>query len=91
MATTKLNARIKHKHGTAAEWALATNFIPLAGELIIYDKDENYNWERFKIGDGTTNINALPFVNDAISEEEIDNICLTILNVEIRSIEGVRF
>jgi hypothetical protein len=45
----------------AAERKKATGFIPLAGELIIYDKDENYDYERIKIGDGVRNVEELPF------------------------------
>ena len=32
-----VNARIKSKHDTTANWNAATGFIPLAGEIIIYD------------------------------------------------------
>ena len=38
----------------------------MAGELIVYDVDADYAYERIKIGDGTTNINSLPFVDDAL-------------------------
>lgn len=55
------HVRIIHKHDTEENWLKATNFIPKQGELIIYDIDENHNKERFKIGDGKTNVNLLPF------------------------------
>jgi hypothetical protein len=58
----EINARIAHKHDTEANWKLATSFIPLQGELIIYDKDGSYGYERFKIGDGIHNASALPFI-----------------------------
>ena len=45
------NTRITHKHDTAENWAKATNFIPKAGELIIYDADETNEYARVKIGD----------------------------------------
>ena len=48
--------RIQHKHDIETNWIKAVNFIPLAGEIIIYDKDENYFYERMKIGDGLTKI-----------------------------------
>lgn len=54
-------SRIVHKHDTEENWLKATNFIPLQGEIIIYDIDDNYSYERFKIGDGITNVNSLPF------------------------------
>lgn len=40
----------------------ATNFTPLASEIIVYDSDENYDYPRIKIGDGKTNVNGLPFL-----------------------------
>ena len=43
MASEKqLNVRIQHKHDIEANWQKATNFTPKAGELIIYDADENF-------------------------------------------------
>ena len=62
MATKKLKTRIQNKHDTEANWAKATTFRPLAGELIIYDEDSNNAKPRFKIGDGSRTINNLPFV-----------------------------
>lgn len=56
-----IKTRIIHKHDTEANWKLATNFTPKQGEIIVYDKDNNYEYERFKIGDGVTNVNNLPF------------------------------
>ena len=55
----KYNIKSISFHGTEAEWN-ASSYIPKAGEIIIYDADAN-NPVRHKIGDGTTNVNALPF------------------------------
>lgn len=61
--------RIKCKHDTAANWTKATNFTPLAGELIIYDATTTSSAAGLKIGDGKTNVNSLPFVDlNAISD-----------------------
>ena len=38
------------------------------GEIIIYDEDDNYNYKRIKIGNGTDNVNDLDFI---ISKEDI--------------------
>lgn len=57
-----MKARVQHKHDVEANWLKATNFTPLASEIIVYDPDENYDYPRIKIGDGKTNINILPFV-----------------------------
>jgi hypothetical protein len=37
--------------------------------LIVYDKDENYSYERMKIGDGEKTVNALPFIDAQILDE----------------------
>ena len=59
-----MNARIQHKHDIEANWNKALNFIPKIGEIIVYDIDENYNYSRFKIGDGVRVINDLEFLLD---------------------------
>ena len=61
-----MNTRIQHKHDIEANWLKATNFTPLAGEIIVYDSDENYDHPRIKTGDGKTNINDLPFIADYV-------------------------
>lgn len=62
MATEKnILGRIVHKHDTEENWNKATSFIPKQGELIIYDIDTNYSYERLKIGDGKTVVTNLPF------------------------------
>ena len=66
----ELNSRIVLKHDIEANWNRATTFIPNQGEIIIYDIDDNYSYERFKIGDGITTAIDLPFY----LEQEIDNI-----------------
>lgn len=60
------NVRIVNKHDIEANWLKATNFTPKQGELIVYDIDENCDYERIKIGDGVQNVNTLPFVDDEL-------------------------
>ena len=57
------NIRIINKHDTEENWLKATGFTPKQGELIVYDKDSTYNYERFKIGDGSTVVSSLPFAD----------------------------
>ena len=64
MADEKIfQSRIQLKHDIEENWLKATNFIPKNGEIIIYDIDENNSIARFKIGDGITNVNSLPFAS----------------------------
>ena len=61
MANKTFQGRIVQKHDTNANWEKATNFIPLKGEIILYD-----DLNEIKIGDGTTKINDLDFFASAI-------------------------
>ena len=60
--------RIQNKHDIEANWDKVTNFIPLAGEIIVYDADENYNYSRIKIGDGITLLKNLNFNEGSVSD-----------------------
>ena len=77
-----LNTRHVQKHDIEVNWLKAKNFIPLQGELIIYDIEVDstgntlelptdrttpYTYARFKIGDGITNVNTLPFADAALN------------------------
>lgn len=75
MAYKQIQGRIMHKHDTAENWAKAAGFIPMDGEIIIYDADADYEYARIKVGDGVSNVNSLAFVNDVITNVEIDEIC----------------
>ena len=75
MANKNFDTRIQHKHDTEANWLKATTFIPMKGELIVYDVDATHDYERIKMGDGITNVNALPFVYEPVTEADIMEIC----------------
>lgn len=60
MSTKIVETRIANKTDTTANWNATINFIPLKGEIIIY-QDEN-SPTRYKIGDGKTDVNNLPFL-----------------------------
>ena len=58
-----LNSRVLLKNDLATEWAKVPDFIPLEGEIIIYNYD-NGAAPKFKIGNGSTKISVLPFFNN---------------------------
>lgn len=66
----QIKSRIINKHDVEANWDKAVNFIPEKGEIIVYDIDSNYSYERFKLGDGVTTAINLPFY----LEEELDAV-----------------
>lgn len=69
---TTLKTRIQNRHDTEANWTTASNatnpFIPLKGEVIVYDPDTTYTTPRVKIGDGVTKVGDLAFVGGDISK-----------------------
>lgn len=72
MAQQTKRVRLVSKHDVEANWLKAINFIPLIGEIIVYDVDAEHAYERIKIGDGVTNINNLPFFDDhALSSTKV--------------------
>ena len=83
MSEKRIYGRAVQKHDLEKNWIKATNFIPMAGEIIIYDRDDNvadeslkgtYSYERIKIGDGVQNVNALPSVGDDLKAELVEQI-----------------
>lgn len=62
MYNNTAKVRMKLKIDTEAHWNLARNFIPLAGEPIVYAADDTHERPRVKVGDGTTYVVDLPFI-----------------------------
>ncbi len=79
----EFNTRIKSKHDTTENWNNASGFIPLPGEIIIYDdyKTRTYTTEEYgeqvtktvnipgiKIGTGNGYVQDLGFVDDELRD-----------------------
>ena len=84
-----LDVRIKLKHDITENWNNAIGFIPMAGEVIIYDDYEEKTWTEteygeevtktvyipgIKIGDGKAYVQDLPFVEGRTKEILMDHI-----------------
>jgi len=65
MASNTIKTRIQLKNDTETNWNKAANFIPKQGEVIIYSTDDSHPFSRIKIGDGSTNVINLPFIESA--------------------------
>lgn len=87
MANNTIKTRIINKHDTEENWDKATNFVPLKGEVIIYDPVEfppdssfssdavtGLGYSKIKVGDGTTKVSNLPFVDDQMTNDDITSI-----------------
>ena len=79
MAEKTIKSRIVHKHDSETNWNRATNFVPKQGELIIYDTDTNHSYARVKIGDGTTNVSALPFFDIDVDSTTLNSMIEEVL------------
>lgn len=66
-----MKARISFLHRTEKEWSKLIDWVPDAGELVIYDPDDLYDYARIKIGDGKRTLNELSFFVDSATLELI--------------------
>lgn len=84
-----INGRIKLKHDTTANWNNARGFIPLPGEVIIYDDYQVKTWtvEEYgetvtktanipgiKIGTGNAYVQDLAFIEDDLRDRLMEHI-----------------
>ena len=89
MAADIINGRIKLKHDTTQNWNNAQGFIPLEGEIIIYDDYQTRTWtvEEYgevvtktayvpgiKIGSGNGYVQDLPFITDELRDRLLEHI-----------------
>ena len=80
-----INGRIQFKRDTTANWNNARGFIPLAGEIIIYNDYKTIQKEideemktilipGIKIGDGKTYVQDLPFIDEELRDRILAHI-----------------
>ena len=69
-----MKERILVKHDVKANWDKAVNFVPLPGELIIYDGviegGKYIETPKLKIGDGVHKVFELPFIDAEQAQKE---------------------
>ena len=91
-----VNARIQSKHDTTANWNNAVGFIPLPGEVIIYDDYQTKTWTEMEYGELVTKTVNIPgikigtgnaYVQDLafIDEDLRDKLLAHINNAEIHT------
>ena len=83
------NTRIMLKHDTTIHWNNARGFVPMAGEVIIYDDYQIKTWQveeygeivtktenipGIKIGDGNAYVQDLPFIDEDLRDKLITHI-----------------
>lgn len=58
----KYNLKSISFHATEAEWtANMSTYVPKQAEIVVFDIDDEHNYERIKVGDGKTSVLNLPF------------------------------
>lgn len=88
MQEKRFKTRMQQKHDIEANWDRASAFIPMKGEIIVYDSEVDaagnvlslpanrtfpYRYARFKIGDGINKIGDLQFVGVQIITWGVDD------------------
>lgn len=69
MSANTIYSRVQLKSDTEAHWLQNSSFVPFAGETIIYTADATHPFPRMKVGDGSTTVGNLPFINAGSSEK----------------------
>lgn len=84
-----VDARIRLKRDTTVNWNNARGFVPMAGEVIIYDDYQKKTWQveeygeivtktenipGIKIGDGQAYVQDLPFIDKDLREKLMNHI-----------------
>ena len=80
MSDTSMKARICQLHKTESEWNKLSDFVPLQGELIIFDPDRQHRYARIKIGDGKSKLQSLSFLIDPAIDEFLESRCDKIID-----------
>lgn len=62
MAEKSLNTRMQQKVDTTENWGKAINFVPKKGEIIVYSDGGGIGIPKMKVGDGTTKVGSLKFI-----------------------------
>ena len=90
-----VNTRIQLKRDITANWNQARGFIPLDGEVIIYEDykviEQNVNGQEqlvpvpgIKIGDGRTYVQDLPFIDGDLHQNLMEHINNSDIHVTIQ-------
>ena len=71
MAEKMLKTRVINKHELAEDWDKAEGFIPLQGEIVVYDSADDTQPAKLKVGNGNTAVKYLPFIR-GVGQETLE-------------------
>lgn len=72
--STYMEARMQQKHDVAENWNKINNFVPGPGEIVVYDKDEDFARPRVKIGDGESSLKDLNFFTGEVYTQDFEPV-----------------
>lgn len=72
--STYMEARMQQKHDVAENWDKINNFVPGPGEIVVYDKDEDFARPRVKIGDGESPLKDLNFFTGEVYTQDFEPV-----------------
>ena len=70
-----LDVRIRSKHDTTEHWNNAIGFIPMAGEIIIYDDYETKTWTVEEYGETVTKTANIPNIKIGTGNAYVQDLC----------------
>lgn len=70
-----LDVRIRSKHDTTEHWNNAVGFIPMAGEIIIYDDYETKTWTVEEYGETVTKTANIPNIKIGTGNAYVQDLC----------------
>lgn len=65
-----MKARVSHLYKTAEEWKKWASWKPNAGELIIYQPDEQFPYTRIQVGDGEHTLQELEELGYGVGSDQ---------------------
>lgn len=80
---------------TSSYWAENSSYVPVSGEIVIYDDNDGTS-PKLKVGNGSSTINNLPFMVEIYTSTPPDNASVGALWIDMEeesfdSAEGVEF
>lgn len=86
------NVRVKLRNDSHYNWEnKAKDFIPLDGEMILYDIDDNHPYQLIKVGNGYTPVIELPFLNYIQTGKESGCISVNGNDIKVKNINTMAY
>ena len=86
------NVRVKLRNDSHYNWEnKAKDFVPLDGEIILYDIDDAHPYQLIKVGNGYTPVIELPFLNYIQTGKESGHISVNGNDIKVKDINTMAY